>query len=772
MAAVYRFCLALELYVLFLSSSVSSVKIAPWIPSRDAAEWINSAVTADLSDESRRAFAVAARKVPAAVSDGFRRLFTEDIDSAAVAAYDSRCLRDFSELMQIPGENLFGASKGVEAIDAMGKPGADLLYGGFVFMAGSFDECLNIGERVKFWSAPITAYIVVKPPPNPTFVPIGIRFGMCVPVSCDSEDFQYFINQSNAFILKYEPTFFLGGDFSQVVETKSRTTPLTTGAIIMITVCCIFLALAIFGTVADVGVKTLKEFSKKLNSSSVNRNPAIDSEESSPLLGRPRQRRMAHPGGVFFETFRPLDFITAFSVFKNVGIILSTRQPPTAITSLNGIRVISMGWVILCHTFLWCYGITSNPLYVVSSVAPRFSAQPIVNGYFSVDSFFFLSGTLVAYLTLREMEKKKGRFPVITYYIHRYLRLTMVYAFVLFFWWTLTVYLGNGPEWYLLAGKGSANYEACNKYWWTNMLYINNFYPWKLGDECMGWTWYLANDMQFFILAPLVLIPLYFFFPIGLAIAAIMLCATLSTNGAIAGTQKFLANTDLPDPSNVNQSDDIYVKPYCRAAPYLVGIVLGFILFKKVRVKIHWLLDTGIYAVIWIIAAGCCYSVVYGLYDSFNGHELTEAQNISYIMFSRFTWGVGLALIVFACHNGYGWIVNDFLSMKLWIPLSRLSYTAYLVHPIVLSVTIYTTRSTVAYTDFFIAVYAVAMVVLSFAVAGVVAVFVEFPLSSLEMAVFKLVGLKPRESVRRMGSDQNRVSPALNPPEDTRKVTY
>ena len=628
-------------------------------------------------------------------------------------------------------------------------------------MAGSFDECLNIGERVKFWSAPITAYIVIKPPPNPTLVPIGIRYGMCVPVSCDSEDFQYFINQSNAFILQYEQTFFLEGDFSQVVETKSRTTPLTTGAIIMITVCCIFLALAIFGTVADVGVKILKEFSKKLNGSSINRNPAI---ESYPLLGQPRH--VAHRGGIFFEMFNPLEFITAFSVFKNVGMILSTKQPPTAITSLNGIRVISMGWVILGHTFLWCYGITSNPLYVVTNVASRFSAQPIVNGYFSVDSFFFLSGTLVAYLTLREMERKKGRFPVITYYIHRYLRLTMVYAFVLFFWWTLTVYLGSGPEWYLLAGKGSANYEACNKYWWTNILYINNFYPWKLGDECMGWTWYLANDMQFFILAPLVLIPLYFSFPIGLAIAAIMLCATLATNGAIAGTQKFLANTDLPDPSNVNQSDDIYVKPYCRAAPYLVGIVLGFILFKKVRVKIHWLLDVGIYGVIWIMAAGCCYSVVYGLYDSFNGHELTEAQNVSYIMFSRFTWGVGLALIVFACHNGYGWVVNDFLSMKLWIPLSRLSYTAYLVHPIVLSVTIYTTRNTVAYTDFFIAVYAVAMVVLSFAVGGVVAVFVEFPLSNFEMAVFKLVGLKPRESVRRTGSDQNHVSPARTPPRE------
>ena len=35
----------------------------------------------------------------------------------------------------------------------------------------------------------------------------------------------------------------------------------------------------------------------------------------------------------------------------------------------------------------------------------------------------------------------------------------------------------------------------CAKYWWYNFLYINNFYPWKLRDKCMNWSWYL----QFYI---------------------------------------------------------------------------------------------------------------------------------------------------------------------------------------------------------------------------------------------------------------------------------
>jgi peptidoglycan/LPS O-acetylase OafA/YrhL len=683
----------------------------------------------------------------------------------------TQCEKDFQAMLQ--DKDAQNISKGERALDAFGKPGPYILEGN-LRLTGSFDECLDIaGELTKFCILPLVPGEISA---DGGFESFNLTFlaDICVPRSCNTTDFEKYVAAANAYLAGKNVTYRVHYASDSTICEDTKRIPYSGGAIAMIVVCAIFALLAIIGTAVDFGVKTIRDLSKKPELAKIFKRtpPAYNSDgEGSPLLGGAPKKE---EDDIFASFEKPLEFVTAFSIIKNVNTIFSTKMPPTAITSLNGIRVLSMGWVILAHTFLWVLQTHSfkAPLYTVEHATHRFSFQAMSNGFFAVDSFFFLSGALVSYLTLREMERKKGRFPVITYYIHRYLRLTMVYAFVLFFWWTLTVYLGSGPEWYLLAGKGSANYEACNKYWWTNILYINNFYPWKLGDECMGWTWYLANDMQFFILAPLVLIPLYFSFPIGLAIAAIMLCATLATNGAIAGTQKFLANADLPDPSNVNQSDDIYVKPYCRAAPYLVGIVLGFILFKKVRVKIHWLLDVGIYGVIWIMAAGCCYSVVYGLYDSFNGHELTEAQNVSYIMFSRFTWGVGLALIVFACHNGYGWVVNDFLSMKLWIPLSRLSYTAYLVHPIVLSVTIYTTRNTVAYTDFFIAVYAVAMVVLSFAVAGVVAVFVEFPLSNFEMAVFKLVGLKPRESVRRTGSDQNHVSPARTPPEDTNRVTH
>ena len=72
----------------------------------------------------------------------------------------------------------------------------------------------------------------------------------------------------------------------------------------------------------------------------------------------------------------------------------------------------------------------------------------IINGFLSVDSFFFLSGVLVSYLTLREMKRRKGKFPLVPYYLHRILRLTPTYMFVLFFFWYFTMYLAQGTPSY------------------------------------------------------------------------------------------------------------------------------------------------------------------------------------------------------------------------------------------------------------------------------------------------------------------------------------
>lgn len=76
---------------------------------------------------------------------------------------------------------------------------------------------------------------------------------------------------------------------------------------------------------------------------------------------------------------------------------------------------------------------------------------------------------------------------------YRLLRLTPAYAFVIGVNEIVIRYVLN------LSVFESAIFDniTCNLYWWRNLLYINNLYPQK--EMCMVWSWYMANDTQFYV---------------------------------------------------------------------------------------------------------------------------------------------------------------------------------------------------------------------------------------------------------------------------------
>lgn len=67
-----------------------------------------------------------------------------------------------------------------------------------------------------------------------------------------------------------------------------------------------------------------------------------------------------------------------------------------------------------------------------------------------------------------------------------------------------------------------------------------------------------------------------------------------------------------------------------------------------------------------------------------------------YAALSRVGWGLALSWIILACVRGIGGAINWFLSLPQWQPISRLSYSIYLVHyPI--QVIMYASTRTPAY---------------------------------------------------------------------------
>ena len=105
-------------------------------------------------------------------------------------------------------------------------------------------------------------------------------------------------------------------------------------------------------------------------------------------------------------------------------------------------------------------------------------------------------------------------------------RLTPAYAVVLAVFSTVIVYMGTGPYWYSFESAAS----VCRRDAWTNLLYINNL----VGHECMGETWYLGMDMQFFVFSALFSVyPLWRWKSYGWIAPAVAMAGTLATNFAV-----------------------------------------------------------------------------------------------------------------------------------------------------------------------------------------------------------------------------------------------
>jgi hypothetical protein len=88
----------------------------------------------------------------------------------------------------------------------------------------------------------------------------------------------------------------------------------------------------------------------------------------------------------------------------------------------------------------------------------------------------------------------------------------------------------------------------------------------------------------------------------------------------------------------------------------------------------------------WFITCLVSFAVLFAMLPANNGNIPGVYIAALYSATSRIIWALSLAWITFACITGNGGPVNTFLSAKVWIPLSRLTHCAYLVHPIVMAV--------------------------------------------------------------------------------------
>lgn len=189
----------------------------------------------------------------------------------------------------------------------------------------------------------------------------------------------------------------------------------------------------------------------------------------------------------------------------------------------------------------------------------------------------------------------------------------------------------------------------------------------------MLWSWYLANDTQFYIIGAIILIIAVKHFRIAAVVVLVFLISAWTTTTYIAYTNGHMPHTDDP----FALFDKIYDKPWTRLGPYFIGMAVGWILFKtNCQIKMT---RTAVYAG-WTATGAIMFALVFGLYNV----ELSPLVAAFYSSFSHSLWALAHAWITIACSTGYGGVIDKWLSAPIIYPFSRVTYCAYLVHPMVI----------------------------------------------------------------------------------------
>lgn len=589
--------------------------------------------------------------------------------------------------------------------DATGKLPSGVKFGN-VYSLGSFEECLNISGRPGY--------------PAPVYCDITLfqvlNWGVCLPISCVEALVFHIANTTGI------------QDVSTTCANPSI--KFTSGAIAAIGVCVLFSFLVVLATYVDqalpVGTRVLALFNTPQSTE------FEDMVEEDIEMLDIQQKPHKHEKSSFERKL-----LNCFSLSHNIPKIFNFKSSADAVQALDGMRVLSLLWVIWGHSYFWSIGYSNDNGEVVSSWVTYPVFQFIVNGTLSVDSFFFISGFLVAYGVFKTLHKNP-RFPWIKYYVHRYIRLTPMYGFVFLFYSELLAYMGSGPQW-----VPSTVSPSCPN-WWANLLYVQNFV--QSGDGCMEWAWYLANDMQFYVLAPLLVIPLYFKPRIGFILTILSIIAATGVSFGIAYHYDLKANMfaggfNTPAPANEESYNDIvYVKPWFRVNPFIVGILAAF----YIKHSNEWKMSRQTVIVVfagWVLSLLVLYFVLFALTGEFHdtgfAHELTRVGNAMYIATGRLGWGVGLAWVTVACIKGYGGLAAQILESPMWIPLSRINYCAYLVHPMILIAFFSANQDPFHITGWTVTFIFAAVVLLSYLFAAILVLFVEAPIANLEKLLLK-----------------------------------
>ncbi|XP_017084003.2 nose resistant to fluoxetine protein 6-like isoform X1 [Drosophila eugracilis] len=561
-------------------------------------------------------------------------------DSKIAGEDDVICLAQLAALMN----GLSSSQKwALKMIDSWGSIPSGL-YTGNTIDLGNFDECLSISQVIgKQKISGKYCFLITS----------GLRIATCFPASCSSTQMEPFVKQLLEKILNFNTSSLnmkISDETCQTSEIESWDA-LTIITIVILSVMNVLVILAsifdyfLWGDQKNIPV-VVKAFSARANSR------------------------------------------TLFRIVPN-------KSNPNVIECLHGIRCMSLIWVIFSHEYIFTLTAPNINTAEIWSWAVRPFASFILHGYFSVDSFFVLGGLLVSMIALRSMEKSGGKLNPFLMYLHRLIRIWPVVAMAILIYMRMMPVISGGP----MFKSGYHGKEYCEKGWFWTLLFIQNY---AVLDICLDHTWYLAVDMQLFIISPILLIALYKWgkkAAAGIAVLVVLLSGCLFVTQMVNNYSLLIKNGGEDD-GIPNQR--LYLATHNHAAPWLIGFLFGYFLHLNRGKKFQ--LSRPVVWLGWILSLAMLFTSIFALYPAaqWSAPPLPVLEESLYYTLTRVAWPLAICWVIFVCMQGYGGLANSFLSSPLWQPFSRLSYSMYIWHMFVQEVNSRNVRTNTYFSNYFV----------------------------------------------------------------------
>ncbi|XP_046830436.1 nose resistant to fluoxetine protein 6-like isoform X1 [Vespa crabro] len=546
-----------------------------------------------------------------------------------------------------------------------------------------------------------------------------VTLGMCLPATCSNDQLYILLEKvlRNRILIisdlySIDLKLLEVKDLIDDYQWFSNKTFISIMFLLMLT--CL---LTLIGTTYDIVIyqKRLKKHAKLLQiyeNTHSSQDKTIDNKQSNmDPENRPITLKLQNSISKVF---------LAFSIYSNTKAIFNTKPNDDFIPIIHGLKFLSMLWIIAAHTIFYISDYIDNKV-ISFRKSESLVLQVIANASLSVDTFFFVSGFLITYLYLNKQQESNKHRPlnyIIKYYfmniLKRFLRFTPSYMITMGIFEIISLWYSYTSQFYMT----ERSYDVCPKYWWRNILYIQNLFDRKnmvrifpfinniniiifqimfncikiiltiiLYLQCMSWSWYLANDMQFFIITTFLLILSSRYFIVATCLLGLLFIASIIITGYISYIYNYVPTLD----QQYHLLNVLYDPPWTRIGPHIVGIITGYIVIKLNK-ELRWKRKTII--LFWILSSTCNILVLFGLWEK----RISIISSAFYVALARTVWAVGLAWLVIACITNHGGIITKILSFKSWIPFSKLSYCAYLLNPIVIN-SIYLNRENVIHID-------------------------------------------------------------------------